>query len=167
MTQLNSKFDRWEWRTRKGVRRKNRLGPSRSSTVCHDWLTVTMEGRGAPVKCSITSQFDFLEGVWGVRGVLGVCGWGEDGVEDLEPGGSSSNSTLGFPPSLAATCCRRLAHLLVLLTDPATDLAATSPCAKKKTVKERISWRTIVLFGLFRTWNDFYKILNVISCHFL
>lgn len=167
MTQLNSKFDRWEWRTRKGVRRKNRLGPSRRSTVCHDWLTVTMEGRGAPVKCSITSQFDFLEGVWGVRGVLGVCGWGEDGVEDLEPGGSSSNSTLGFPPSLAATCCRRLAHLLVLLTDPATDLAATSPCAKKKTVKERISWRTIVLFGRFRTWNDFYKILNVTSCHFL
>lgn len=91
-----------------------------------------MEGRGAPVKCSITSQLDFLEGVWGVRGVLGVCGWGEDGVEGLDPGGSRSNSTLGFPPSLAATCCRRLAHLLVLLTDPATDLAATSPCTGKK-----------------------------------
>lgn len=163
MTQLNSKFDRWEWRTRKGVRRKNRLGPSRSSTVCHDWLTVTMEGRGAPVKCSITSQFDFLEGVWGVRGVLGVCGWGEDGVEDLEPGGSSSNSTLGFPPSLAATCCRRLAHLLVLLTDPATDLAATSPCAKKKTVKERISWRTIVIRFL---WNVKWFLQNF-KCHFL
>lgn len=78
------------------------------------------------MKCSITSQFDFLSGVCGVRGVLGVCGC-EDGVEDLDPGGSSSNSTLGLPVSLPLACCRRLAHLLVLLPEPVTDLVATSP----------------------------------------
>lgn len=112
-----------------------------------------MEGRGAPVKCSITSQLDFLEGVWGVRGVLGVCGW-EDGVEDLEPGGSRSNSILGFPPSFAATCCRRLAHLLVLLTDPVTDLAATSPCANK-TIYSRFFHFVILTLSSFS--RDFFQ----------
>jgi len=62
-------------------------------------LTVIMEGRGAPVKCSMTSQLDFLiGGVCGVLGVLGVCGC-EDGVEALEPDVLNSNSTRGLLPS--------------------------------------------------------------------
>lgn len=88
-----------------------------------------MEGRGAPVKCSMTSQLDFLiGGVCGVFGVLGVCGC-EDGVEGLEPGVSNSSSTRGLPPSLPLlTCCLRLAHLLVVLAAPAIVLGPISPC---------------------------------------
>lgn len=72
----------------------------------------------------MTSQFDFLTGVCGVFGVLGVFGC-EDGVVDLEPGGSNSSSTRGLPPLLLFTCCLRLAHLLVLLVTPV--LGPTSP----------------------------------------
>jgi len=95
-------------------------------------LTVMTEGRGAPVKCSMTSQLDFLiGGVCGVLGVLGVCGC-EDGVMALEPGGSNSNSMRGLPPSLPLlTCCLRLAHLLVLRTPaPAIILGPISPWKK-------------------------------------
>lgn len=91
-------------------------------------LTVMMEGRGAPVKCSMTSQLDFLMGgVCGVFGVLGVCGC-EDGVEGLEPDVLNSNSTRGLPPSwLLLTCCLRLAHLLVVLGAPVIVLCPISP----------------------------------------
>lgn len=93
-----------------------------------------MEGRGGPVKCSITSQLDFLTGVCGVFGVLGVwgvCGW-DEGVEGFDPGGSRSNSTRGLPPSFTV-CCRRLAHLLVLFKDPVVDLPTTSLWNQNKT----------------------------------
>lgn len=95
-------------------------------------LTVTIDGLGAPVKCSITSQFDFLIGVWGVRGVFGECGC-ELGVCALEVtvSWSSSKSTLGFllsipPPPV--TCCLKLAHLLVLRTELFSDRVPNSPC---------------------------------------
>jgi len=105
-------------------------------------LTVMTEGRGAPVKCSMTSQLDFLiGGVCGVLGVLGVCGC-EDGVMTLEPGGSNSSSMRGLPPSLPLlTCCLRLAHLLVLLTPaPAIILGPISPWNKvRRFMKARLA----------------------------
>lgn len=114
-------------------------------------LTVTMDGRGAPVKCSITSQFDFFNGVWGVLGVFGECGC-ELGVPARElDSRSKSNVVAGFFPSTSSpplvTCCLRLAHLLVLLlTAPVIDRGPSSPWKlqrKKKTKTKKKNYKKI------------------------
>lgn len=120
-----------------------------------------MEGRGAPVKCSMTSQLDFLMGgVCGVFGVLGVCGC-EDGVESLEPDVLNSNSIRGLPPSwLLLTCCLRLAHLLVVLDTPGIVLFSPWRNEKRRDYSiDKIRYRLDVNPGIF------LKTIFVIALH--
>lgn len=105
---------------------KIKFNPSKVMKIWNN-ITVIIDGRGAPVKCSITSQLDLRTGVCGVLGVFGECGC-ELGVGALELiSRSSNNSTAGLTLSILVTCCRRLAHRLVLLTDPVIVLVPSSP----------------------------------------